>query len=88
MRAALVGILLNPCVQIAAVEVNPAPHPHYRNVALKDEMLDGLLGTSQIDGGLLYVQQDRLNVGWSKACKLQPEQRGYFPCYGSDQYGH
>jgi hypothetical protein len=70
------------------MEVNPAPHPHYREIALEDEMLNRLLGSSQIDGSLLHIQQDRLNVGWSKASKLQSEQRGYFSCYGSDQYGH
>ena len=70
------------------MQMNPTSHPHYREVALEDEMLDRLLGSSQIDGSLLHVQQDRLNVGWSKASKLQSEQRGYFPCYGSDQYGH
>jgi len=56
------------------MEVNPAPHPHYRNVALKDEMLNGLLRTPQIHGSLLDVQQDGLNIGRSEASKLQPEQ--------------
>ncbi len=70
------------------MQMNPASHPHYGEIALEDEMLNRLLSSSQIDGSLLHVQQDRLNVGWSKASKLQSEQRGYFPCYGSDQYGH
>jgi hypothetical protein len=70
------------------MQMNSTSHSHYGEIALKDEMLDGLLGTSQIDGGLLHVQQDRLNVGWCKASKLKSEQRGYFPRYGSDQYGH
>ena len=70
------------------MQMHPASHPHHGEIALKDQMLDGLLGTSQIDGGLLHIQQDRLNIGWCKTSKLQSEQRCYFPCYGSDQYGH
>ena len=70
------------------MQMNPASHPHDGKIALEDEVLNRLLGSSQIDGSLLHVQQDRLNVGWSNASKLQSEQRGYFPCYGSDQYGH
>jgi len=74
VRAASVSILLNPRVQITAMEMNPASHPHHRNVTLKDEVLNGLLCTAQIHGSLLYVQQDGFNIGRSEASKLQPEQ--------------
>ena len=70
------------------MQVNPTSHPHDRKIPLEDEMLNRLFGSSQIDGSLLHVQQDRLHIGWSKPRKLQSEQRGYFPCYGPHQHGH
>ena len=63
------------------MEMNPAPHPHYRDVALKDEVLNGLLCTAQVYRRLLNVQQDRLNFRRSEASKLQPEQRRHFAGY-------
>jgi len=56
------------------MQMHPASHPHHGEITLEDEVLNGLLGTPQIDGGLLDVQQDWLNVGWSQARKLQSEQ--------------
>jgi hypothetical protein len=88
VRLALILILFDPRIEVSAMQMNPASHPHDRKIALEDEVLNRLLGSSQIDGSLLYVQQDRLNVGRSEARKLQPEQRGYFSRYGPHQHGH
>jgi hypothetical protein len=52
------------------MEMYSASHPHDGEIALKDEVLNRLLGTAQVDGGLFHVQENRLNFGRGEAGKL------------------
>jgi hypothetical protein len=74
VRLVSIFILFDPRIEVSAMQMHSASHPHHGEITLEDEVLNGLLGTPQIDGSLLDVQQDWLNVGWSQARKLLSEQ--------------
>jgi len=79
-------ILFNPRIQISAMQMHPASHPHYGEIALENQVLNGLLCASQIHRSLLDVQQNGLNIGRSEASKLQPKQRRHFAGHCAHQH--
>jgi hypothetical protein len=81
-------ISLNPGIQVGAVKMDTAAMADDWQDVLRDEMLHRLLAAAQVNGGLLNVEEHRLDRGTAHPYQLLLEDGGNLPGEGLGHVSH